>query len=279
MQHNSAIIVVVYNKKIEDSTTIKTISKYDFGQSILIIHNNGPENINLTGDVKLALEKSFKSVSVENCLSNLPLSIVYNNFIYKYNGAEQFVILDDDSTITESFALAIRRNDVDIELPRIVSRVDNVVYYPNSLGEVITSDAELDARTAFSIGSGMVIKHTVVEKFKNHNLDLFDENYALYGVDFSVFRRISKLIEVGEQFRLKTSSYIEHSLSRAEGQESPFRVKERLIDISITTRRYPTFRMHTHLIKKIFINILFFNFSNVFAILDSYFHGNHPRCR
>ncbi|AGP46915.1 hypothetical protein D3C81_20140 [compost metagenome] len=279
MQHDNAIVVVVYNKDIEDSITLNTLVNYDFHNSKLVIHNNGPKNITLGGDIARKINSKFKVVELVNCLSNSPLSMLYNKFIQDNIDAKQFIILDDDSTITEEFVQAINRNEADMELPRIISRTDHVTYYPIEKKKVVTVDRELDPRKSFSIGSGLVIHRSLVEKFQKHNISLFDENYALYGVDVSVFRRIYQLIDKGENFKIKTSSFLKHSLSRTEGKESPFRIKERLIDIAVTTRRYPTLRMHIHLLKKIAINLVGFQFDNVSSILKAYFTGMHPRCK
>ncbi|RJF58393.1 glycosyl transferase [Serratia inhibens] len=279
MQHDNAIVVVVYNKDIEDSITLNTLVNYDFHNSKLVIHNNGPKNITLTGDIASKINDKFKVVELVNCLSNSPLSMLYNKFIQDNIGVKQFIILDDDSTITEEFVQAINCNEADMELPRIISRTDHVTYYPIEKKKVVTVDRELDPRNSFSIGSGLVIHRSLVEKFQKHNISLFDENYALYGVDVSVFRRMYQLIDKGENFKIKTSSFLKHSLSRTEGKESPFRIKERLIDIAVTTRRYPTLRMHIHLLKKIVINLVSFQFDNVSSILKAYFTGMHPRCK
>lgn len=279
MKHDNAMIVVVYNKKIADSITLNTLINYDFHSTNLVIHNNGPESISLDDEMAIAIGEKFKSVELINCLSNLPLSVLYNEFIRNNLGVEQFIILDDDSTITDEFVRAINANESDLELPRIVSRTDDLTYYPIEDKKIVTTDRELDPKTSFSIGSGLVIHRSLVEKFQKNNIDPFDENYALYGVDVSIFRRMYKLIEKGESFKIKTSSYLKHSLSRAEGKESPFRIKERLIDVAVTTRRYPTLRMHIHLLKKILIQLASFKFGNVSSMLSAYYTGMHPRCK
>lgn len=279
MKGENAIIVVVYNKEIANSITLNTLVNYDFHNTRLVIHNNGPKEISLCGDIAKKIGEKFKDVELINCLTNLPLSVVYNEFIHANLGVDQFIILDDDSTITDDFVNAINSNDSDLELPRIVSRADNVIYYPVEANKIISTDCELDPKTSFSIGSGLVIHRSLVEKFYRNNISLFDENYALYGVDVSIFRRIYQLIEKGESFKIKTSSYLKHSLSRTEGKESRFRIKERLIDVAITTRRYPTLRMHIHLLKKILINLASFQFGNVSSMLNAYCTGMHPRCK
>lgn len=279
MRYDNAIVVVVYNKQIEDSITLNTLVEHDFCNSKLVIHNNGPKNITLQGTVAEKIERKFKNVELINSLNNLPLSMLYNDFIRNNEGARQFIIFDDDSTVTKEFVSAVNQNEYDMELPRIISRVDGVTYYPIEDKKVVTTERYLNQRTSFSIGSGMVINSSLVKKFRKHGVELFDENYALYGVDVSVFRRIYRLIDRGEDFKIKSSSHIYHSLSRAEGKESPFRIRERLIDTAITTRRYPTLRLHIHFIKKLIISVIKLHGKNVASMIKAYFTGMHPRCK
>lgn len=130
MRYDNAIVVVVYNKKIEDSATLNTLVEHDFFNSKLVIHNNGPESITLKGKLAEKIEAKFKCVELINSLNNLPLSMLYNDFIRNNEEAGRFIILDDDSTITEAFVRAVNYNEDDMELPRIISRVDGVTYYP-----------------------------------------------------------------------------------------------------------------------------------------------------
>lgn len=274
----NAIVVVVYNKTIAESTTINTLSNYFLKDSVLVIHNNGPKDIDFGSDYERLKEK-FLDVKIVNDISNSPLSILYNNFIAEYSDADKYVILDDDSTITDSFIQALRDSDYDLELPKIVSRTDNKNYYPISAGKVVTSEGFLPTQGTFSIGSGLIISRRTVDIFDSHKITPFDENFALYGVDVSIFRRIYKLNTQGETFKLRTQSHLLHSLSRTEGSESAFRIKERLIDVAVSTRRYPTFRMHVHLLKKLTLTVLNRNFSGAAALVGAYFYGKHPRCR
>ncbi|MFI8418273.1 glycosyltransferase family 2 protein [Serratia sp. NPDC078593] len=279
MDKYNAIVIVVYNKKVSESTTINTLSKYVLKNSVLVIYNNGPKEVALDKTIESELQEKFMGVKVVNNLSNSPLSILYNEFIAGYADADKYVILDDDSTITDSFIKALDDDDYDIELPKIISRTDQVTYYPISSGEVVSFDGFLKTQGTFSIGSGLIIKRSMVDIFNKHKITLFDENFALYGVDVSLFRRMYKLDKQGESFKIRTKSNILHSLSRVEGEESAFRKKERLIDVAISTRRYPTLRMHVHLFKKLLMSLFGGDFAGFYAILNAYCYGMHPRCR
>ncbi|WP_227536752.1 glycosyltransferase family 2 protein [Klebsiella michiganensis] len=274
-----AIIVVIYNKSVEKSNTINTLLSAKLFDATIIIHNNGPENIALPNDVFQACRERNIKINLINCISNKPLSFVYNDFIEQYCCFDKLIILDDDSEITELFINSIYDEECDIQLPQIISREDGKIYYPMENGKVIVSKTILNPKVTHSIGSGLIIDRNVVTIFKENSLRLFDEHYALYGVDVSLFRRIWELSNRGISFKLKSSSYIIHSLSRTEGVESPFRRKERLIDFAITVKRYGSLRSKMSFCKKTLINLLSLKFDDIAVMYDAYIHGSHPRCR
>lgn len=272
-------IIVLYDKKIIDSTTISTLLSSGISDVTIVIHNNGPKSIG--EDANLLIETARKNIEVRlvNCISNKPLSVIYNDFIAEYNQFDKFVIFDDDSEVTPSFVKAIYDCEYDVQLPLIISRSDGQIYYPMVNGISVEGEGIFNPRVTHSIGSGLVIDKRVVGIFESKGVKLFDEHYALYGVDISFFRRLWLLASEGEIFVFKTSSRLIHSLSRTEGEESSFRRNERLIDFAITLRHYPSIRGWFSCIKKMLLNLIYFRFNDVHAMFDAFIHGNHPRCR
>lgn len=173
----------------------------------------------------------------------------------------------------------MKENDYDLELPKIVSRVDQVIYYPLHYDCVVNHNGFIEVVGTHSIGSGLIFTKDLVLTFQKHNLKLFDEHYALYGVDVSLFRRMWRLVKQGEHFKLKSSCVLLHSLSRTEGPESKFRRTERLIDFAISVRRYPSLRSYASFIKKGGRQLIGFNFSDIKIMLVSYISGIHPRSK
>lgn len=279
MEKDIAIIVVLYGKNAEDSTTIDSLLSCGVNNVKLIIHNNGPREIVLSHELASDFEVNNIEVEVVNCLANKPLSVVYNEFIEDNFTFGTFVIFDDDSELTESFVRAMYGNDYDIQAPRIISRKDNLAYYPMTNGKVVHEYGTLEPSSTHSIGSGLILKKSLVKIFQKHSLQLFDEHYALYGVDVSLFRRVWRICSFEDNIIIKSSSTLLHSLSRAEEQKSKFRDDERLIDFSVTARNYPSLRGYLSFTKKFGKNILSFKLKNVILMTDTFFHGNHPRCR
>ncbi|HFU6589119.1 MULTISPECIES: glycosyl transferase [Klebsiella pneumoniae complex] len=279
MNNNFIFLVVVYNKKLEDSTTLKTLLKYDLAGSKVVIHNNGPENVIIPHVMADLFSKINCTVELINCVSNKPLGTLYNEFVVNNTFFDKYIILDDDSTITDSYIDFLHQDDYDLGLPKIISIKDGVTYYPIKNDDVVLENAYLDIQGVFSIGSGLIFTRLFLDTFSKYSISPFDDRYALYGVDFSLFRRMRKLSNKSVGFRVKTCGKIFHSLSRTEGEESRFRCKERLIDLSLTTRHYPTFKIYSDFLKKIIKETLFCRFGNLYAMFVSYLCGSHPRCR
>ncbi len=280
MHELSSLLVIVYGKKLSESQTITSLAKYNFKDVVLRIVNNGPEKFdsNDTNELISKLKKSFFSVDIIEHIENIPLSIAYNRFVECYPSSKKYIFLDDDSTITDDFAFFIG-NDFyyDLELPLI--KCADICYYPTENKVPINKYCELDGRQVMSIGSGMVVSCSLKKKFEQHNVKLFDEHYALYGVDTSFFKRMKKIIDSGTDIKIKCNSHIVHSLSRTEGVISDFRKKERQLDLALTMRHYPDWKIIKSFFSQCIKSLFKGNVSTIVIMFDAFFSGMHPRCK
>ncbi|WP_350238144.1 glycosyl transferase [Pectobacterium colocasium] len=276
----NAILIVIYNKKLDESKTINTLIKFPLKSVRLTLYNNGPQTINDDNPFLSEIRRKCCSVVLVNYLENKPLSFIYNSFLLENSSASQFIFFDDDSTVTESFYSCIENNTSDVELPKIISTEKNKIYYPIQNKIIITTDKEiyLDEGVVYSIGSGLIINSRVIDIFKKYDFKLFDENYAFYGVDFSFFRRLNFLVQKGDVVKVSTTSSIIHDLSGTNAIQSPFRIKERLFDVAISAKRYPSLETYKAFFKKIIINIMRLKGDYLFLLLKTYFVGIHPKC-
>lgn len=273
-----SILIVLYNKELSESKTINSLSSLIIKDLSIVIHNNGPKLISLPDNIRDIFSDKGCDVSISNTIDNQPLSVIYNDFVINNNQSDRFVILDDDSEISQVFINAMYLNDYDVELPKIISDKDNSVYYPISNGVVIDFDGYVNASNTISIGSGLIINKTLVRKFQKEKICLFDERYALYGVDFSFFRRVWMLHRRNIDFKMKSSSFIFHSLSRINNKDSLSVKNERLIDFCLTVRHYPTIPNYFKFICKVLIELFFLRFNRFNLMCTTYFSGLHPRC-
>lgn len=268
-----------------DSSTLNSLSSLELsgGDYTLVVINNGPkEIIHESGN----LFSSFKNVFFECFLENLPLSKLYNYLIKKYNDFDRFIFFDDDTSVPHDFFSSLDELyefGIDMQLPKIISSYDQVAYYPLVNGEVDSSIFRnyLPGDEVYSIGSGMVIYKSLLDKLSTCNELPFDERFALYGVDMSIFRIMRKVYFDNDlSFQLQLASEINHSLSRVSDVDNTFRKRERIYDSVLSSLNYPQSLFKTF---KIMIKSLWYCFSNVDVICFSnlvkiFFSKKHPRC-
>ena len=81
-----AVIIIVYNKELNSSLTLKSLLRYTNSNLLnLFIINNGPN--------EFCLEDSFYQT----------ISKSYNDIIKKNTGFSRYLILDDDTSVSEEY--------------------------------------------------------------------------------------------------------------------------------------------------------------------------------
>lgn len=282
----TVVFVILYDKSITDSKSLTSLalSEIDRNTSELVVINNGPKQISSDLDF---LSHCFSQVHFEEFLENLPLSKLYNNLLSKYNNNDRFIIFDDDTLIPIDFFTDLNESysfDIDLQLPKIISIEDGNCYYPLVNG-LVESSCQTKKYTeediVYSIGSGMTIHKSLIDKFHAHGMNIFDESFALYGVDMSIFKAMNLLKEKeNESFKIQLASHLKHSLSRVSSKKSVFRERERIYDSLLSSIIYPEYKSQkVKMILKSFylclIKLDLFCFVNVIKII---FRKKHPRC-
>ena len=155
------ILVILYNKKFEESETLQSIVNFDQSIDQLIIVNNGPNFLQEEGVFFENLKKKHMVVHLKNHVENRPLSWIYNDFIKSYD-VDHYVIFDDDTKISkknESHIFSL--NGIDLELPKIIAS-DGKQYYPRVNGLIYKEIGEISKFSEiFSIGSGLIISKKI----------------------------------------------------------------------------------------------------------------------
>lgn len=274
-----SLLVILYGKNFSESETLKNIVCFEHKIDNLVIVNNGPIALKSEDGFLNLLKLKHHHVCFREFLENKPLSWIYNEFVEEFI-SDYYVIFDDDTIIskeTESSIFGL--NDIDIELPKIYAQ-DKKQYYPIVNGDVLKSNGLIEGFCeVYSIGSGLIFSKKVKDYFEENNIELFDSNFALYGVDTSFFMKINELICNGIIFKMNSSIVLEHSLSRAENEISEWRAVERLYDQILTIKYYKNYKL-IRLLKIILKTILKkeTDINKVGLILRVYNSGRHPRC-
>ncbi|ULR32470.1 hypothetical protein MJO48_07245 [Dickeya fangzhongdai] len=274
-----AILVVLYNKELSESKTLFSLLNdfYYKGDVTLFIVNNGPNKILFDDSISNGLNKKFHQVIYVEYICNKPLSKIYNEFIN--NNYDYYVIFDDDSQPDDSYFEVFNDINYDLVLPRIKSSDDCTFYYPVNNGLVVDSECELCIDTVMSISSGIIIGRRIVSIVRNKFGLVFDERYALYGIDTSFLFRLRAIdSNIKNKLSFVCVGIIRHSLSRVVKDSSEFRAIERLYDVAITTRWYSNFYGYGVFLRKFLGSLVRFKFRYSFILFFYYFRGRHPRC-
>ncbi|UFT95770.1 hypothetical protein [Pectobacterium carotovorum] len=273
------VLVVLYSKECDDSTTLNSLINLSNVNTTLTVFNNGPLAIKKDSVFLNKLKKNFSDLVFIEDLNNKPLSCIYNDFL-KNSLYSRYVIFDDDTIVPMDYLSYVNNNDVDIRIPIIKSKAGKIVY-PKKRGGVLDEEGIYDDNDfIYTVGSGLVIYKTLINKFFYYNNDLFDERYALYGVDVSLFRRINLIKNKGCHIKIQIANIISHSMSNLEEKPSEFRRVERLIDNVITLRSYPESFSSSFFffIRMLFKRFLLFRYKEVFIMFKILMSGVHPRC-
>lgn len=271
-----AMVVILYGKRFEESKTLQSLMRFSHQLDQLLIVNNGPESLDNHDPFFMELSKKHKHVEFENQIQNKPLSWIYNDFINSID-TDYYVLFDDDTEINLDYeSYLFQMDNIDLELPRIISIIDKRQYYPKLNEQIFSENSVIESSgELFSIGSGLIVSNKIKNTFERYNLELFDSRFALYGVDFSFFRRLNKLGRDG--FSISSQTFLNHSLSSVEGMISKWRAKERLYDEVLSIKYYRSLP-YLRLLKLYFRKVYKFEFTNICIIFKIFKMGKHPRC-
>lgn len=191
------ILCVIYNKKINTSSTINTFN--DICQ--LTDFSNITPELHVWDNSTCKDIKEFNSkyceehkVSISSNGRNEKLGTIYNKFIEIYS-SDYLCIFDDDSVITNSYVnsidSAVKIDGVKVGIPKVMSQF-NSLYSPAKLG-VVRGKLLDDISSGFHSGITAITSGVFLDcAFVISNGLKFDEELNLYGIDTLFFINICK---------------------------------------------------------------------------------------
>jgi GT2 family glycosyltransferase len=286
IEFDVCILIVLYNCAAENSATIlslkENISELDGIKLRIVIWNNGPSELS-DEDIRINLSDD-SGVNIEfqyiQDVSNAPLAYLYNKVI-SGTRAKNYCILDHDTKLTSEYIGVVRSCfHYDLVLPIVIAR--GQIHGPIYNSEIITNfgPRRVGRRgRILAIGSGLIISRNLIDIMIFNYKSVFDERYALYGVDTTFCLRVTG-IPNADKLNVWVLGIIYHSLSRLEKENDSirdFRAKERGLDLGITLRHYFSlywlYRSIVKIIKSMAMNE---PFSKRF-FFEGLFRGEHPR--
>lgn len=278
---NYKALIVLYNKNFDESSTLLSLLNCYNKNIELTIFNNGPKLLTETNVILDSLKSAFKGVNVIQNINNIPLSIIYNGFCSNTNICSiYYAIFDDDTNIPPDY-FNLNQDCYDIIFP-LVKTSDGNIRYPKRDGLVLKNLGVYDNNQfIYTSGSGIILHASLVDKILHFYDELFDTDYALYGVDVSLFRKISHLHSKNTKVKMLVQGVIVHGLSLYDEKLTPFRRKERLIDNVITLRKYPKSFMHSlfFFTKMLMKRVLLIQFDDIKLMFTTLRDGCHPKCK
>ena len=274
-------LVVIYKSSLKNSETLNSLSEnipeWMRACSHLIIWNNGPLLVGTDEFEAFKLSSRLEGIQLEQDVENRPLRWIYN-WVLSGN-FNRCVLLDQDTRLGKDYFSALHENpDLDVLTPRILTR--GHVCYPRLNKQPIDRDRLLNVEHLVSIGSGLALSANTVKLMTGRYGSVFDERFALYGVDISFFIRLQKL---GADLKAGSYAALDHSLSEHE-QESPelrrFRELEKLYTEILLRLHYKgasKAKVLRYLIRRLSTkrrSLLRF----LPKIINCWHYGVHPRC-
>lgn len=128
INEKNVILVILYGKKLNESTTLNSLLQRKLGNTFLLVVNNGPEFIH---DSSYLDGFNVYGYRLDNCIQNVPLSILYNNFLREFYPKQfaSFCIMDDDTCLGDDFFDALESSDtLSLSCPIIKSSGDRCFY-------------------------------------------------------------------------------------------------------------------------------------------------------
>ena len=225
-------VVLLYNTRVEDSITCKSIENINCENLTVIIIDNSTIKLN---NEEICKNKKYEYISMNG---NKGLSIPYNRAItyiknIKKADENDYVIwLDDDTELTKEYFEILNKSivnnpEVDVFAPIIYGQ-DGVIYSPNSSryikNKLIKNENEIYRITKYNaINSCLCVKLSIYSKYK------YDERLFLDQIDQKFFDDMRK--KNVKFYTLKTA--INQNFSQREKKIEP---KKILIRYEIRTK-------------------------------------------
>lgn len=212
------ILIVLYNKSLNDSESIKTLLNLQrfHGKFELILWDNSLIRLETTEISYLEKKISPSKVNYNHTPENLELSKIYNLVIRDFIFITDYLmLLDDDTTLTEAFFIELFNNleeshlHADVYLPKILN--DGILVSPAKMYSFFgryykkINTGFLRSKFIVAINSGMIISG----KFLKLTFNGYDERLKFYGTDTYFMKELCKV--KGSVYIL--NSYLNHELS------------------------------------------------------------------
>ncbi len=276
IQYASVFIVVLYGKEVDESTTLTSLFAMParLEESLIVVWNNGPTQLRDSCHEKLASWSCQARLALVETPENRPLSWIYNDAIGLFD-CDSYVLLDDDTQLTEEYVEWVTASKAYVSVPLLAS---NGAPESPQVGGVFTRPPYPPRAKLLAAGTALRISHHAVASLRARYGSVFDEHFALYGVDSSFFYRLRGLSGCD---RVELGPVLEHSFSRLEKNEArdSARFRERSEDLGLQLRHYPSPYLLRLMVRECVAALFGRNRVAPAVALKAMLRGRHTRCQ
>lgn len=283
---HTIMTVVLSHCSAQKSPTLNSLMKSKCSLDELLIINNGAGTNNIDKEFIHNLGVKIKKVSIRHFLDVRPLSWIYNGVLNEYSQSDRFIFFSDNFVFENSYIDNLNSfysDVIDLQIPNIRDGVSKQIIYPrlNKFVQKIPDGIKIDSQyTLLSMNSGLVIYRSLIDKFAECNMEVFDNRFALYGVDYNFFNRLEVLKKKNFKVCIQVINTIESSASEPENYDGDSQEVERIYDRVLSGKYYSKniLVIYLRLLRITLQQIIRFKFSNLELIFKIFLEGKHPRC-
>lgn len=244
--YQTLLVVVLSGKTYKASVTLNCLMNKAYVNSDLVIINTGPDALLFDKDFIHTLGFHVKKIDIKEYLDARPLSNIYNEILNEYGEIDRFVLLDGDSCLNKYYLNNLDKfhtNEIDLQLPHVRSKVDGEIYYPiidESVAKVADGFVINPTQHIRSIGFGLVVYRSAINKFLTIQKQVFDDYFSFYDVDDVFFERIKLLRDENIDIKIQVVNTLEHCLNGTREKGSKWRVITRFKELILPIKSYFT---------------------------------------
>jgi hypothetical protein len=241
-------VVILSGKNYKDSRVLNGMMNKSYADTDLLIINRGPNPLQFDKDFIHSLGFCVNNIDIKESIGDRPLGEVCNNVISNNARYERFIFCDDDSILNKEYIKRLDRyhqHGVDLQIPSIRGRLDGRVYYPIINESVCKAADGFNINTESSVkslGLGLVIYRSLIEKFSAHNMGVFDNQFAINGCDTGFFSRLDMLKTEKINVAIQVVNSLNYTLVQSQGLASKWRtldkLRESFLSVKMSRFRY-----------------------------------------
>ncbi|MDR6295896.1 MAG: hypothetical protein V4752_11345 [Pantoea dispersa] len=230
-------VVILIGISYKDSRILNCMMNKAYVDIDLLIINRGPIPLRFDKDFIHTLGFYVNNIDIKEFINERPLGELFNEIIEDNHESDRFLFFDADSILGKEYISKLdlyHETDVDLQIPKVRGRLDGKVYYPIINELVPNNDDGLKINlhhSVQSIGLGLVIYRSLVDKFSTKRMSVFDNHFTFNELENGFFKRLDMLRSENINVVIQVVNTLDYALYPSYGMQTKWRFLERLLSI------------------------------------------------